>query len=284
MARGSGKLALATVALAVAGSAHAAPIAPGDRVPGHPAVTYLDLVRQAVPSLAPNRKDGQVEGRPGRRFRHIAGSDYEGDPPDPLVLGYIQDRRIQVGGKPRLLVFADLGPDPDRAQGTGLLLLFDDAPKPRLLDAADVSIDKDTEISDAAGKLSLGPGDDAIVTYGEHNDADLTMGGYVLISPIGDRLRMVGIAHVVSARLCGWTSTQSARFASTPDPPRPHARVDAVVRMKIARTDEDCGDQPRPKASVRAFNARYRWNTASGRYETEFSQFKALDALNEKGF
>ena len=51
-----------------------------------------------------------------------------------------------------------------------------------------------------------------------------------------------------------------------------------------SKEDEDCGDQPTPKPSVRAFSARYRWNAASGRYETEFSQFKALDALNEKGF
>jgi hypothetical protein len=277
-------MAAAALVAWLAGIAHAAPITPGDRVPGHLGVTYLELVGQAVPGLALNRKDGQVEGHLARHIRHIAGSEFEGDPPDPLVLGYIQDRRIQVGGKPRLLILADLGLDPDRAQGTALLLLFDVAPKPRLLDAADVSIDKETEISDAAGKLSLAPGDDAIVTYSEHNDADLTMGGYVLISPIGDRLKMIGIAHVVSARLCGWTSTQSAHVASTPDPPRPRPRVDAIVRMKIERTGEDCGDQPTPKPSVRAFSARYRWNAASGRYETEFSQFKALDALNEKGF
>jgi hypothetical protein len=34
--------------------------------------------------------------------------------------------------------------------------------------------------------MKLGPGDEAVVTYSEQDDADLTMGGYMIVSPVGD--------------------------------------------------------------------------------------------------
>jgi hypothetical protein len=35
---------------------------------------------------------------------------------------------------------------------------------------------------------------------------------------------------------------------------------------------------------VRTFRASYRWSPKAGRYETEQSELKALDALNQAGF
>jgi hypothetical protein len=274
---------LAMGAALAAAKASAAAIQGGDAVPGHPGLTYLDLIRQAVPGLAANAADGQIEGRLAKPFRHLAGAAYEGPPPDPVALDFIEDRRIRVGGKPRLVVFADLGPDPDRVQSTALLLLFDDAPKPRLLDAADVSIDKDTEIAEDV-TLPLGPGDDGIVTYSEHNDADLTMGGYMIVSPIGDRLRMVDMVPITSARACGWSGIESSSFASAPDSARPYRRIELTVRAKFTRTDEDCGDQPLPKARTEVFRASYRWNPAHRAYQATRSDLKRLSALNQTAF
>jgi hypothetical protein len=51
-----------------------------DAVPGHPGVTYLDLLRQAIPDLAMNAADKQVEGHL-KSLRHIWGKQAEGDPP-----------------------------------------------------------------------------------------------------------------------------------------------------------------------------------------------------------
>jgi len=266
--------------------ADTAAIQPTDVVPGHPGLTYLDLIRQVAPSLALSAEDKQFEGEAAKPFHHIGGPEYEGPPPDPLVLGFIQDRRILVGGKRRMLILADLGYDPDRVQSAALLLLFDDAPKPRLLDVADVSIDKDTEFAEDIPRTSLGRGDEAIVTYSEHDDADLTMGGYVLISPIGDRLRMIGIAPVVSEKLCGWTRIESAQVATAPDPGVAHPRIDLIVRAKVTRNDDgDCGDdQPKRRVGTRTFRAIYRWSNAAGRYQVQSSQMKALTALNDKDF
>ena len=276
----AGIILLAAAAAALAGAARALEmIEPADPVPGHPGVTYLDLVRQAAPDLKPNDAAHDVEGHPTGTYRHIAGKVYQAEPPDPLVLGFIQDRRITVGGKRRIVILADLGQDEESVQSTALVLLFDDAPKPRLLDVADVSIDKDTEFAPDVGKPMLGPGDEAIVTYSEHLDASLAMGGYVLISPIGDRLRLIGLANVTSIKSCGWDRIESPKITVQPDPGHAHPRVQLTVRVKTTHTEGDCGE-PIPRAGTRDFTARYRWNNAAGRYDTESSQFKALDALN----
>src|SRR5262249_60952082 len=111
-------------------------------------------------------------------------------PAEPAVLGLIEDRRIRVGGKKRIALLAELGGKESRIEGLALLMLFDDeGGTPVLLDAADVGIDKDTAFADQA-VLPLGAGDSALITWSEHDDADLTMGGYIIVSPVGDRLAM----------------------------------------------------------------------------------------------
>ncbi|HEX3406000.1 MAG TPA: hypothetical protein VHS81_02085, partial [Caulobacteraceae bacterium] len=123
----------------------------GDAVPGHPGMTYADLVRQAVPDLALNNDDHQVEGHFKSPPRHLAGEDEQGDPSEPAVLSSIEDKRILVGGKKRIVLLADLGGKEGRVEGLALLMLFDDTgSSPKLLDAADVGIDKDTAFADQA--------------------------------------------------------------------------------------------------------------------------------------
>ena len=149
----------------------------GDAVAGHPGLTYLDLVRQLVPDLALNPATNQVEGHLKAAPRHVTGPNADDEVPDPVVLGFIEDQRIEVGGRKRIAVLADLGSSPDQVAGMSVLMLFDDAAKPRLLDAAGVAVDKDTGFADHA-QLPLGPGDNALISYSEHDDADLTFGHY----------------------------------------------------------------------------------------------------------
>ena len=118
--------ALLLLLSAAPASAETSPfLKPTDPVPGHPGLTWLDLVRQAVPSLA-KTDDGDIEGSlKTPPPRHIGGASFEGDPPDPVTLGDIEVKHILAGGQKRMVVMADLGPDPDRVQSQTLLLLFD---------------------------------------------------------------------------------------------------------------------------------------------------------------
>jgi hypothetical protein len=273
-------LAGALLAMAAVGG-RAGVVHPQDAVAGHPGVTYLDLARQLAPSLAMHDADHAIEGQFAHPPRHLAGKGYEGPPPDPLVLGFMEDERIVVGGKRRIVVLADFGHDPDRVQSATLLLLFDDAPTPKLLDTADVSIDQDTEFSDPA-VLRLGPGDEGLVAYSEHDDADLTMGGYLLVSVAGDRLRMIDLFPVTSARLCGWEIIETPKFSSAPDPGHTLRRLDVAVSAVVTRSGDDaCGPVHMPRPQTRVFRASYHWNAARRRYQGDSSAFRRLRAFTD---
>ena len=258
----------------------------GDAVPGHPGMTYADLVRQAVPDLALNADDHQVEGHFKTAPRHLAGEEYEGDPSDPAVLGFIEDRRILVGGRKRIALLADLGAKEGRVEGLALLMLFDDTGKtPKLLDAADVGLDKDTGFPEHQALLPLGPGDSALITYSEHDDSDLTMGGYMIVSPIGDRLSMVGRIELTSEKLCSWNGIEGASFATAPDPGRPYRRIEATVKAVFTHTGETgCNDEKHPAAVTHVYTGAWRWNAAARRFEPAASTLGGLDALNKKIF
>jgi hypothetical protein len=238
-----------------------------------------------VPDLALSPDDHRVEGHFAERPRHLAGKAFAGDPSDPAVLGMMEDKRILVAGKKRIALLADFGGKEGRVEGLALLMLFDDEGKaPKLLDAADVGIDKGTVFAEQA-VLPLGPGDSALVTWSEHDDADLTEGGYMLISPIGDRLDMIGRIELTSANLCSWTAHEDSRFAGVPDPGRPYRQIEATVRVVLADTSQEgCSDERHPQAETHVYRASWRWSAASRRFEPAQSTLGALEALNKKLF
>jgi hypothetical protein len=278
--------AVATLAVAPACAGEDGLMNAGDAVPGHPGLTYQALVRQAVPDLALNSDDNQVEGHLAKPTRHLAGDEFEGDPSDPAVLGFIQDKRILVGGRKRLVLLADLGGKEGRVEGLALLMLFDDEGRtPKLLDAADVGLDKDTGFPDHQPVLPLGLGDVALVTYSEHDDADLTMGAYMIVSPIGDRLAMVGRIELTSEKLCSWNGIESVRFATVPDPGAPYDRIVATAKAIFTHTGEEgCNDEKHPAAATHVYTGTWRWNPAHRRFELGTSTLGGLDALNKKIF
>lgn len=264
--------------------AHAAPslvVKPDDVVRGHAGLTYLDLVREAAPDLALNPSDGQIEGDLKTLPRDLDGGS-DDDAPDPLVLGFMQARRVQVGGQPRIALIADLGQAPDNVASATVLLLFDDAPRPRLLDAAQVSSAEDTEFGDAP--LRLGPGDDAVVVYNEHDDADLSLGSYMIVSLIGDRLGLIDRFPVSAERSCGWSDIERTTFSTAPDPGRPYRRIDVAVSADFKRTPDDCGSSPIPKGRSGVYRAAFRWSPAHRRYEPIFDGLKRLEAVDRAIF
>ena len=255
----------------------------GDAVPGHAGLTYEDLVRQAVPDLADSADGSRVEGHFRRPPRHLGGKDLQGDPSDPAVLGEIEDRRILVGGKKRIVLLADLGGKEGRVEGLALLMLFDDTGKtPKLLDAADVGLDKDSVLDSV---LPLGPGDAALVTYSDHSDADITLGAYMIVSPIGDRLAMVDWFRVYSESLCSWSGTEEGSFSAAPDPGHPYPKIVASVKATFTHSgQEGCGDEGLPPAGTHLYRGTWRWNAAKRRFEAAGSGLGGLDALNKKLF
>jgi len=257
-------------------------VKPDDAVPGHPGVTYADLVRRAVPDLALDPTDSQLEGHLQTLPRHLVRPSDGVTPPDPLVLGFMQERRVRVAGRRRIALLADLGQPPDTVGTATLLLLFDDAPRPRLLDAAQVSLAEDTEFGGAP--LSLGPGDDALLLYNEHSDADLSLGSYTIVSLVGDRLGLIDLVPVSSERACGWSDIESATFTTAPDLGRAYRRINVAVSATFKRTPDDCGPPPVPKGRSGVYRAAFRWNPARRRFDPIFDGLKRLEAVDRAIF
>lgn len=280
--RRSVRLTACLAALGLATPASAAILEWTSAVPGHPGLTYFDLIKQVVRDLA-KTDDGHAEGHLTRQPRHLAGRDYEGPPPDPVTVGYIEDKRIRIGGQRRIALLVDLGPDPERVQSEALLMLFTDAAEPKLLDVAGVSVDKDTGFADHA-VLTLGPGDDALVSYSEHNDADLTFGNYMLISPVGDRLRLVQVYFTPSVVACGWSNIEATTFSTAPDAGSAYRQIDVKVRAVFKHTDPSCGPTEVPKARSTVFRATYHWNAKAHVFRTGSDMAERLKAFNDRIF
>ena len=245
-----------------------------------PGVTYLDLLRQAIPDLAMNAADKQVEGHL-KPLRHIMGKQAGSDPPDPVVADFLEVRHIKAGGRPRLVVLAGLGQAEDSAQSTTLMALFDDAPKPKLLDAVDVGVDKDTGFNDKPSQIALGPGDDALVTFSGHGNSNQSYQARLVIFVRGDRLRLIDDIFVLSDNACGYQRDETPVFAT--QPATPYATLQVTVTERLKRLDEDCGDQAVPPPYVRTYHAAYRWDPVKGAF-VGHGDLVRLDELNRGRF
>ncbi|HWA62414.1 MAG TPA: hypothetical protein VG939_13620 [Caulobacteraceae bacterium] len=277
-------LSAAVLALVTAFAADPAlAAAPPDPVPGHPGLRYQDLLRQVVPDLAENASTHDLEGHLPEALRHVAGGDNGGDPPDPVTVGFIEAARIRAGGRPRLAVLAELGHTDDRVAGTVLLALFDDAPKPKLLDAVDVGMDRDSSLSEHP-LLHLSPRDDALVTYSEHFNTGQTYAFHTVVFVREGRWALLGQVFTLSDRSCGWQTIENPTFKVRPDPGRAYGQLEVTVReqRKVDPT-QDC-DEARPRPYVRLWRAVYRWEARKGRFATASSALKRLDKINESRF
>jgi hypothetical protein len=246
-----------------------------DTVPGHPGVTYLQLLRQAIPGLAMNPASKQAEGHLAS-LRHIMGKGQASDPPDPVTADFLEVRHIKAGGKPRLVVLADLGQAEDSTQSTTLLALYDDAPRPKLLDAVDVGVDKQTGFNEAPSQIALGPGDDALVTYSEHGNSNQGYANRLVIYVRGDRFRLLDSFFALSDVTCGYRRDETPSFMTTPA--TPYATLEVTVTETLTHVDEQCDKPPLP-TYTRTYRAAYRWDAAKGAF-VGHGDLGRLDKLN----
>lgn len=250
-----------------------------DKVPGHPDLTFHDLLKQAAPDL-----DADGHGHLSYPPRHLAGKSYDGPLEDPQVFSQIETLRIRAGGRDRLVVLADAGASEDHVESNTLIALYDDGPHPRLRDTALVGVDKDTGFSEVK-PLTVGPGDQAFITYSEHSNSSQTYAGHVMVQVRNDRFQLVEHLFTLSSRYCGWESLEEPKFATRPDPGRAYRRIDLdVVETTTVDPTAGCGQDKMPRPHVRHYRASFRWNAARGRYETTSPDLKRLDKFNRDRF
>jgi hypothetical protein len=252
----------------------------GDRVPGRAWLTYLDLVRQAAPDLALSPEDHRVEGHLATSPRALSGGAPAGAAPDHIELGAMEAVRIRSGGKPRLVLLAALGSDPDHP--LSVILLFDDSgASPILLDVAEVGVDRFTSLHDQP-PLPLGPGDDALVTASEHDTDDQAFTTRLLVFVENDRFQLIDRFSLLADSGCNWSRTERPVFSTHPLAGAPYAEIDVTVTETLLSRPDTCGHAPPPIKS--AFLASWRWDPASSAFIADRGALDDLAKLNATRF
>jgi len=142
-----------------------------EMLPGHPKVSYFDLLKQIVPDLTADK--GGATGRKIGTLRHIAGPDSGAGAPDVIKISSLQALTLQAEGKPVIAILAEIGTVEDSVEQPVVLAIFADSEQPRLLDFVDVGMDRLTGFGEPK-LLRIGPNDQAILTHSQHFNSTRT--------------------------------------------------------------------------------------------------------------
>lgn len=266
-----GILAALWLGLASASAAEVAFPAPGDTVPGAQAVTYLDLLREIVPDLA--EADGVYRGKTVVPLRHVAGPERQAEPPqEPTVADFSV---LPLAGSGRILLLVDLGMAEDAAEGYAVLVLFDPAGKPRLVDAADVAFDRTTWFLEPV-MLDLGDGRLAVLTMSMHSNSDQAYVTTAIVL-VGDRLELIDSVFTFDEAVCAFERTQRLALETRPDGAGP-AAIDATVVDTTTPTGADCGEDAVPQPASATVAVTWRWDEAAKRYRPDSDALEKLAA------
>jgi hypothetical protein len=162
-------------------------------------------------------------------------------------------------------------------------MLFDDAPRPKLLDVVDVGVDKNTGF-DERPLIGMAPGDDALVTYSEHSNSNQSYMARLLILVRGDRFQLIDELSLFSDDGCGWRREEVPAFATKPARGSPYRELDVTVMETLKHPDEDCGDDKIPRAYSHIWRGAWRWDAHKGAFTERLHQLDRLDKLNEGRF
>lgn len=249
-------------------------------VPGRQDISYFDLAKMVVPDLKAGA-NGFYNGTAPIEMRDILGGDEGGSPPETISLSNAAVLAVKAGGKDRLAMLFDLGQSQDSAEGFAVLALYDLAGKPKLLDAANVAVDSSTSFRDP-GKVSIGAGDDAIVTTSTHFNSNQGYAGTMLIMVRNDRFSLIDAIYTFDENYCAYRRTQNLAFRSLGGR-KAYAPIKATVTDATVPSEESC-DEPPPEATSHDLSVTYRWDKAKARYVRNSDAFVKLSAENEKRF
>ena len=253
-----------------------------DPVIGHPDITYLDLLRQIAPDLAPVGND-TFRGTLAEPLRQILGGDPSAAAGERVAVDSATALPLRAEGKERLLVMAELGEGERRATSVTVLALFDDSPRPHLLDAADVSDARHTMFF-SPPLLDLSRDDQAILVSNGDDRYGPFLESTLLLFVRGDRLTMIGNVSDLSKGSCSFEHLQKPAFEVVPDAGQPYAAIRASVYEQIIVHDADCGSEKPPAPFERTLSATFRWSAEEKRFIADSDALEKLAAENAERF
>ena len=253
-----------------------------DAVPGHPGVTFEDLLRQAMPALTKN-DDGTWDSGPLHHFRGLDGKPAvtEDKPPKDLEIafGSLDTLTVHEDGHRRLLVLAQ-----GNSGGTGfdtVLAAFDDErPTPKFLDYIDAGRDQFNGIGEIA---ALGGGTDFFAATSTHSNSNQS---YEFVTPVylrGGKFQPVATFFVYGISVCSYATLQNRSFTMRPRPGAPYGDMIVSIAAETTRGDADCNDAVKPpRFGKTVVSDVYRWNAKTGAFVAKTGAVQKLSDKNWK--
>jgi hypothetical protein len=274
-------LALFVSVLALIRIAQAGLVEPADRVPGHPGVTYYDLMKQVVTDLELNPQDTPTahEVVP---YRHIEGEKAKTVPASPLAIKYLEPLSIHADGAIRLALMADLGGSDGDVTEFVLLALFDMTGKPKLLDVVEVGRDRLTGFGTPA-LTTLGNGTDLINVDSDHFNSNEDFVFNELLFVRNGHFELIDSVFTFNVKICTFALTEDPSISTRLARGEHYRRIFLSIReqRKVTPDAASCDDKP-PRSFVRNFHATYRWDRRRGQFVAVNSNLKKLEAENER--
>jgi hypothetical protein len=246
-----------------------------DKLAGHPAISYFDLLKQIVPDLTVDRNT--ATGRKIGTLRHIAGPDNGAGAPDVIKISQLQALNFQAQGKPAIAILVEIGEVESSVEKPVVLAVFEDGEHPRLLDFVDVGMDRLTGFG-RPKLLRIGPNDQAIVTDSQHFNSNENFGSLALIFVRDGKLQLVDTFSTFGMQVCSRRETQTLSFRARPTArTAPYFAITAALKEQRVRTGETCDGEKRLAPYARTVTTIYAWNPATGRFTAKSDAIKRLE-------
>jgi hypothetical protein len=96
-----------------------------------------------------------------------------------------------------------------------------------------------------------------------------------------ERFSLIDSLFLFGERFCAFERTQTASFATLPDP-SPYRAVHVAVQQVIKPSGEDCGDEKSPPPGHKIYQATYRWDTGKQNFVASSHELNGLSKGNWK--
>lgn len=227
-------------------------------VPGHPGTSYSDLLKQIIPDL--NINENTATGHLVKPLRHIA-ADYGGELPASIAIGSLKVLTFMADGRMRIAILTDLGTVEAAVEQPTLLAVFDDGRLPKLLDAVDAGMDRDTSYGVPA-LLNIGRGNQALVTRSTHFNSNETFEITAMMILHGSRLKLVDTFFTYGVRTCNEEIRQLLTLEERPaGNANTYSDILATIEENSTLTGETCDGETPQEAVFDSTSAIYRWDT-----------------------
>jgi hypothetical protein len=252
-----------------------------DVLPGHPNLTYFDLMKLVVTDIEIDPPEPPT-AHTIVPYRHIEGAKARTEPAGPLAIKYLEPLNIHAGDPARLALMADLGDSDEAVAEFVLLALFDMTDKPKLLDVVEVGRDRLTGFGTPA-LTPLGNGTDLINIDSDHFNSNEDFVVNELLFVRNNRFDLVDSLFTFNVKMCAFALTEEPSVSTRLARGERYRRILLNVREKreVMPDAASCDDKP-PRPFAQNYSTVYRWDAHRGRFVAISGNMKKLDAENDR--